>query len=68
MSIGSFLLRRFGSGALAILGVSILVFAFLHLVPGDPVDQLAGGDATAEQRAKIELCMGLDKSLPEQFG
>jgi peptide/nickel transport system permease protein len=68
VSIGSFLLRRLGSGALAILGVSILVFGFLHLVPGDPVDHLAGGDATAEQRKKIEVCMGLDKSLPAQFG
>jgi peptide/nickel transport system permease protein len=68
VSIGSFLLRRLGSGALAILGVSILVFAFLHLVPGDPVDQLAGGEATADQRAKIEHCMGLDQSLPAQFG
>ncbi len=68
MSIGAFLLRRLGSGALAILGVSLLVFAFLHLVPGDPVDQLAGGEATADQRAKIEHCMGLDQSLPAQFG
>ena len=67
MSIGSFLLRRLGSGALAILGVSVLVFAFLHLVPGDPVDHLAGGEATAEQRKKIEQCMGLDKPKHEQF-
>ena len=67
MSIGSFLLRRLGSGALAILGVSILVFAFLHMVPGDPVDHLAGGEATAEQRKKIEHCMGLDQPLPTQF-
>lgn len=67
MSIGSFVLRRLGSGALAILGVSILVFAFLHIVPGDPVDHLAGGEATVEQRRKIEHCMGLDQSLPAQF-
>ena len=67
MSIGSFLLRRLGSGALAILGVSVLVFLFLHLVPGDPVDHLAGGEATPEQRAKIETCMGLDKSAPVQL-
>ena len=49
------------------LGVSILVFLFLHLVPGDPVDHLAGGEATPAQRARIEQCMGLDKSLPAQF-
>ncbi|HET9623021.1 MAG TPA: ABC transporter permease [Kofleriaceae bacterium] len=67
MSIGSFLLRRLGSGALAILGVSILTFAFLHLVPGDPVDHLAGGDAPPGMRLKIEHCMGLDKPLPLQF-
>jgi ABC-type dipeptide/oligopeptide/nickel transport system permease component len=67
VSIGSFLLRRLGSGLIAILGVSVLVFLFLHLVPGDPVDHLAGGEATKEQREKIEKCMGLDKSKPEQF-
>ena len=67
MSIGSFLLRRLGSGAVAIVGVSILVFAFLHLVPGDPVDNLAGGDATPDQRAKIEHCMGLDRSTADQL-
>jgi len=67
VSIGSFLLRRLGSGALAILGVSILVFAFLHIVPGDPIDHLAGGEATPAQRAQLEKCMGLDQSLPRQF-
>ncbi|MBA3456781.1 MAG: ABC transporter permease [Deltaproteobacteria bacterium] len=65
--MGSFLLRRLGSGLLAIVGVSVLVFAFLHLVPGDPVDHLAGGEATTAQREKIEQCMGLDRSLPMQF-
>lgn len=67
MAIGAFLLRRLGSGALAILGVSILVFLFLHLVPGDPVDHLAGGEATPEQRAKLEKCMGLDQPMHAQF-
>lgn len=67
MSIGSFLLRRFGSGALAIFGVSVLTFAFLHLVPGDPVDHLAGGDAPPGVRLKIEHCMGLDRSVPMQL-
>jgi len=67
-SIGLFLLKRLGGGLLAIVGVSILVFALLHMVPGDPVDHLAGGEATPDQRAKIEKCMGLDKPKLEQFG
>ncbi len=68
MSIGSFLLRRLASGALAIVGVSILVFAFLHIVPGDPVDHIAGGEATPAQRAALEKCLGLDQALPVQLG
>jgi ABC-type dipeptide/oligopeptide/nickel transport system permease component len=67
VSLGSFLLRRLGSGALAILGVTILVFGFLHLVPGDPIDNLAGGEATPEQRAKLEHCLGLDESTTTQL-
>ncbi|HWM85182.1 MAG TPA: ABC transporter permease [Kofleriaceae bacterium] len=68
MPIGPFLLRRLGSSGLAVLGVSVLVFLFLHIVPGDPVDRLAGGDATPEQRADMASCMHLDRSLPAQFG
>jgi ABC-type dipeptide/oligopeptide/nickel transport system permease component len=67
VSIGAFLLRRLGLGILAIIGVSTLTFLFLHMVPGDPVDHLAGGDATPEQRAQIEKCMGLDRSVPAQY-
>lgn len=60
-------MRRLALGAISVLGVSLLVFLFLHIVPGDPVDQLAGGEATPDQRARIEACMGLDTSMPAQF-
>lgn len=64
----AFVVRRLISGAVAIVGVSVLVFAFLHIVPGDPVDQLAGGEATAEQRARVMACMGLDRPVVAQLG
>ena len=67
MTLGRFLLRRLGSGLLTILGVSVLVFAFLHIVPGDPIDHLAGDNATPGQRAALEKCLGLDQSMPMQF-
>ncbi len=67
MGIGSFLLRRLGSGALAIAGVTVLVFAFLHLVPGDPIDHLAGGEATPAQRQELEHCLGLDRPATAQL-
>jgi peptide/nickel transport system permease protein len=47
--------------------VCVLTFSFLHLVPGDPIDHLAGGDVTAAQRKNLEQCMGLDKPLASQF-
>jgi ABC-type dipeptide/oligopeptide/nickel transport system permease component len=68
VSIGSFILRRLASGLLAVFGVSVLVFLFLHIIPGDPVDQLAGGDADPARRAAIEKCLGLDKPMSNQFG
>jgi ABC-type dipeptide/oligopeptide/nickel transport system permease component len=63
----SFILRRLGSSAIAVAGVSILVFLLLHLIPGDPIDQLAGGEATPEQREELEECMHLNEPLGTQF-
>ena len=63
----SFILRRCFTGLLVVFGVSVLVFLFLHMIPGDPVDHLAGGDATIDDRRKIEQCLHLDQSLPRQF-
>lgn len=68
MSLRTFLLRRLAGSLSAIAGVCLLVFLFLHIVPGDPVDNLAGGEATTEQRAEIVSCMHLDRPLPVQLG
>ena len=68
MPLIGYLLRRLASSLVAVLGASVLVFLFLHLVPGDPVDNLAGGDATPEQRAELMRCMHLDRPIPEQLG
>jgi ABC-type dipeptide/oligopeptide/nickel transport system permease component len=63
VSLGSFIVRRLATSAVAVLGVCVLVFAFLHLTPGDPVDQLSGGEATPDQRREIARCMNLESSL-----
>src|SRR5438093_13173258 len=47
--------------------VALLVFLFVHLLPGDPARLAAGPDATPETVALIRQDLGLDKSLPEQF-
>src|SRR5215471_19176428 len=47
--------------------VGVLVFMFVHLLPGDPARLAAGPDATPETVALVRQDLGLDKSLPEQF-
>ena len=53
-----------------LLGVSILVFLAIRLVPGDQITAQLGtesGMLTAEQRASLERYYGLDKPVVEQY-
>jgi peptide/nickel transport system permease protein len=52
-----------------LLGISVLVFALMHLLPGDVVDQMIGNEAivTPEQRAGLYRMLGLDVPAPIQF-
>lgn len=47
--------------------VSVVIFLIIHLIPGDPVDNLIKVGADANQRALITARYGLDRSLPEQY-
>lgn len=49
------------------LGVSVLVFLVLHLVPGNPAQVIAGADAPPATVQAIEHELGLDRPLPEQY-
>jgi len=46
----------------------VLVFLLIHVIPGDPVDNLLGEHATVEDRTKMRECMGLDLGMADQFG
>ena len=52
-----------------LLGVSIVVFLFIRLIPGDIVQILSGaqGDLTPERRALLRHNLGLDRSLVVQY-
>ena len=39
----------------------------MHLIPGDPVDTLAGDNADEKQRQEIRECLELDESKPKQL-
>ncbi|HEV7732275.1 MAG TPA: ABC transporter permease [Candidatus Binatia bacterium] len=50
-----------------LLGVVVLVFAFLHLVPGDPVEIMLGESAAPADVTALRQSLGLDRPLPEQL-
>ncbi|HEY9891000.1 MAG TPA: ABC transporter permease [Candidatus Sericytochromatia bacterium] len=50
-----------------LLGITLLVFAFLHLIPGDPAVVMAGERATPEQVAALREQLGLNQPLPLQY-
>lgn len=51
-----------------LFGVSILVFAILHLIPGDPARILLfGSTPTPGEIARLRHSLGLDKPLPVQY-
>ncbi len=50
-----------------LLGLSILVFAMMALIPGDPATAILGSYATPENVARLNEQLGLDRPLPQQY-
>jgi peptide/nickel transport system permease protein len=50
-----------------LLGVSLIVFSIMKLVPGDVAQVIAGLDGTAEDIEMIRRELGLDRPAPEQY-
>ena len=62
-----FLTRRLMQSALILLGVSLITFALLYLLPADPVRQIAGRSATPQTVANIREQLGLDQPFIVQY-
>ena len=62
----SYTLRRLLYTVPIALGVTIFVFALIHL-SGDPINAVVAPDATAETVAKLKKDYGFDKPLPLQY-
>jgi peptide/nickel transport system permease protein len=63
----SYIIRRLLLTLPVLLGVSTLVFLFIHLIPGDPVQVMLGESARTADVEKLRIGLGLDKPLPEQY-
>ena len=62
-----YLIRRLAQAVFILLGVSIITFALLYLLPADPVRQIAGRSATPQTIANIRQQLGLDQSFIVQY-
>jgi len=59
--------RRLIQSVLILLGVSIITFALLYLLPADPVRQIAGRSATPQTVENIRQQLGLDQPFFVQY-
>jgi ABC-type dipeptide/oligopeptide/nickel transport system permease component len=63
-----YVLRRLVLLVPTLLGMSILTFSLIHLVPGDPAQVMLGERATPEAIANLRKELGLDRPLYVQYG
>ena len=66
-SVARYLVRRLLLTIPVLLGVATLVFALIHLVPGDPAQSMLGESASPEDVARLRQSLGLDDPLLVQY-
>ena len=65
----AFLLRRLGLVVPTFIGITLAVFALIHLIPGDPVEALSGERGMTDERYRRLIHeFGLDRPLWAQYG
>ncbi len=62
-----FALRRVLQAVPILLGVSLVVFALVHIVPGNPIDMLMPPEASPEVIAQMKAAFGFDRPLYVQY-
>ena len=65
--MGSYILKRLLSAIPVLLGITIIVFAIMALIPGDPATAILGSYATPENVEKLNRDLGLDKPAVARY-
>lgn len=65
--MGKYILKRVLSMIPLLFVVSVIVFLFIHLIPGDAARQVAGATATAGEVEAVRKQLGLDQPLIPQY-
>jgi peptide/nickel transport system permease protein len=63
----SYAMKRGGATAVTLAAASVVIFAFIHLVPGDPIYVLLGDTATPDQVDALRRQLGLDQPIIIQY-
>ncbi len=63
----TYIARRLAVSVVTLLGVTIIAFALVQLLPGDPARTIAGLLASEEEVERIRTRMGLDEPVPVQY-
>ncbi|MBO0812173.1 MAG: ABC transporter permease, partial [Microlunatus sp.] len=61
------IIRRIGLAIPILLGVSIIVFLLMQVLPGNEESQLLSEDSTDAERAQLAHRLGLDQPLPLRY-
>ena len=62
-----YILKRLLSAIPVLLGISIIVFLIMAMIPGDPATAILGSFATPENVEKLNRDLGLDKTLFQRY-
>ena len=65
--MGRYFIKRVLSTIPLLLVISILIFAFIHMIPGDPVRKMLPKEATQEEYEQLKEELGFNDPLPVQY-
>ena len=65
--MGGYILKRLVSAVPVLLGITVIVFLIMAMIPGDPATAILGSYATPENVERINRDLGLDKPLVARY-
>ena len=65
--MGRYILFRAAASVPVLIGITIIVFVILSLIPGNPATAILGSYATPENVARLNAQLGLDRPLVQRY-
>ena len=65
--MGGYILKRLVSAVPVLLGITVIVFLIMALIPGDPATAILGSYATPDNVEKLNRDLGLDKPMVARY-